>query len=241
MEKVIKRKRPFFCLKKDKSVFKSGDPTKFYTTSEEIFNSITHGLGSFAAIIGTTLLVINSLMFANTTSVVVSLIYGVSLFILYTMSTLYHAFTNPQLKKVFRIFDHTSIYVLIAGSYTPIAVIALSYTPKGAMLCIAVWIMAILGIVLSCISLSKFKAITMSLYVLMGWTVVFAFSDIIATLEPAAFWLLLAGGICYTGGILFYAQKSIKYMHGIWHLFVLAGSILQFFCIYLYILPMSYV
>ncbi len=241
MEKAIKRKGHFMCLKKDKSVFKNEDPTKFYTNSEEIFNSITHGLGSFGAIVGTTLLLVNSIMFANLTAVAVSLVYGVSLFIMYTMSTLYHAFTNQKLKKVFRIFDHTSIYLLIAGSYTPISVIALGHTSKGAILCIAVWIMAILGIVLSSVSLKKFKIITMSLYVLMGWTVVFAFSDIVEALPTPAFWLLLIGGICYTGGIIFYAQKSIKFMHGIWHLFVLAGSVLQFFCIFLYILPMSYI
>ncbi len=147
---------------------------------------------------------------------------------------------NKTAKKVLRVFDHTAIYILIAGSYTPISIISLGDTWKGWALCIAVWALAILGVVLSSISLSKFKVVSMILYVAMGWLCVFAIEDIINALSPQALWFLVAGGVTYTGGILFYSLKKVKYMHGIWHLCVLGGSVLQFICIAFYVMPTAY-
>ncbi len=240
MEYAIKRESFKSKILKVGDGIKSNDPTKFYTKGEDIVNAITHGLGSLVAIVGTTVLVTLSALYSDWVSVLVSLVYGLSLITLYTMSTLYHAMTLQKAKKVLRVFDHTSIYLLIAGSYTPISIIALGDTWKGWALCIAVWALAILGIVLSAISLTKFKIITMVLYVTMGWLCVFAINDIINALSSEALWFLVAGGVTYTVGIVFYSLKKIKFMHGIWHLFVIGGSVLQYICIAFYVMPTTY-
>ena len=152
------------------------------------------------------------------------------------MSTLYHAFSSPRLKRFFRVLDHSTIYLLIAGSYTPFTLILLRGNPKGVAICVCVWGLALVGILLNAVNLRRFEKVSMFLYVFMGWAVLFALPDVLRALPPAGFWLLLLGGVCYTGGILFYAA-STRYMHGVWHLFVLAGSVLHYLCILLYVLP----
>lgn len=211
-----------------------------YTHDEEVFNCITHGLGSVLSIGGTAVMVAMSAFHGSAFAVGVSLIYGISLIVLYTMSTVYHAVTNPKIKEVMRIFDHTSIYLLIAGSYTPFCLVALQGNPKGIGVMIAVWGCAILGIVLNAIDLKKTERLGTVLYVIMGWAVVAAITDIVRVLPEPAFWMLLLGGISYTGGLVFYAMKNTKYMHGVWHLFVLGGSLLHFFSVAIYVLPMAY-
>ncbi len=239
MENIAKR-RWYSNIMKEPNTFKSSDPTKYYSIGEEILNAITHGVGSLAAIIATTVMVVLSALYANWQTVLICLVYGCSLILLYTMSTIYHAMQNKVAKKVFRVLDHTSINVLIAGSYTPITLIALGDTWKGPVLCAAVWFLAILGIVLSAVSIKKFKIVTMVLYVLMGWACIFIIEDVINALPTAALWFLVAGGITYTVGIAFYSLKKIKFMHGVWHFFVLGGSILQFICIAFFVLPMNF-
>lgn len=211
-----------------------------YTHGEEVFNCVTHGLGSALAIGGLAVMTVMSALHSSSLAIGVSLIYGISMIVLYTMSTVYHAVTNPRIKEVMRIFDHTSIFLLIAGSYTPFCLIALQGNSKGIGVMIAVWGCAVLGIILNAIDLKKTEKLGTVLYVIMGWSVVAAISDIIRVLPQPAFWLLLLGGISYTGGLVFYAMKNTKYMHGVWHLFVLAGSLLHFFCVVIYVLPMAY-
>ncbi len=241
MERALKQKGIKNIIRQDLSGYKVGDPTKFYTLGEEILNSASHGLGSIAAIIGTAILTTLSVIYGTGSSVAISMIYGMSLIILYTMSTLYHAFPWKTAKKVFRVFDHTSIFILIAGTYTPFTLIALGGTWKGYAICALVWALAILGIVLNAINMSKFKVFSMILYVAMGWAVVLAMGDILAVMQGDAFTLLLGGGLAYTGGLVFYALKKIKYMHGVWHFFVLLGSVLHYICVVRYVMPMSYV
>lgn len=212
---------------------------KRYTVGEEIFNSVTHGLGALLGVVGTVVLVVLSAIHGSGLALGTSIVYGVSLVMLYTMSTLYHAIVSPKAKEVLRIFDHTSIFFLIAGSYTPFCLIALEGNLRGIFVAAVVWICAVLGIVLNAISLKKTEKFGTILYVLMGWSVLLVIKDVIAVLPTPAFWLLLLGGIAYTGGLVFYAIKK-KYMHSIWHLFVLAGSVLQYLCIAIYVLPMAY-
>jgi len=210
-----------------------------YTLSEELINSISHGIGTGLSITALVLCVVRAAVHGNAWGVVSACIYGSSLIMLYCMSTLYHAITNRTARKVFRVFDHTSIFFLIAGSYTPICLVtldgenrALGWTMFGI-----VWAMAILGIVLNAVNVDRFRKFSLICYIGMGWAVVIGIKTVIETLPQAGFQLLLLGGIMYTVGIIFYALKKFKYMHCVWHFFVLAGSILQFFCIYDYVLP----
>lgn len=212
---------------------------KRYTVGEEIFNSVTHGVGALLGVVGTVILIVLSAINGSSLAIGTSIVYGASLIVLYTMSTLYHAIASERAKAVLRIFDHTSIFLLIAGSYTPFCLIALQGNPRGLFVAAVVWICAVLGIVLNAVSLKKTEKFSLVLYVLMGWSVIMVIKDVIAVLPTPAFWLLLLGGIAYTGGIAFYAMKK-KYMHSIWHLFVLTGSVLQYLCIAIYVLPMAY-
>lgn len=217
----------------------SAKPMKRYTVGEEVFNSVSHGVGALLAVIGASVIVTLAACFGDIVGVLSSLVYGLSLVILYTMSTLYHAFPFEKVKKIFRIFDHTSIFILIAGSYTPFCLLALRSNPKGAWVAAVVWICAIGGIIMNAVSLEKTEKLSLVLYIIMGWAVVLVIRDIVAALSGPAFWLLLAGGLSYTGGIVFYKLK-FRYMHSIWHLFVLAGSVLHYLCIVIYVLPMNF-
>lgn len=207
---------------------------KLYTLGEEIFNSVSHGIGSALSIAACVLLIVAGAKSGSALKVVCASIYGACLIILFTMSTLYHAISAPRAKKVFRVFDHVSIFILIAGSYTPISLVSIGGWIGWTMFGV-VWGMAILGIVLNSINIEKFKVFSMIAYIVMGWCCVVAIKPVIAALSAPALILLVAGGIAYTLGIAFYAMTKIKYMHSIWHLFVLAGAILQYFCIQLYV------
>ena len=217
----------------------SDKPVKRYTLGEEVFNSVSHGVGALLSVIGATVMITLAACFGDARCVLSGVVYGLSLVILYTMSTLYHAFPFEKLKNIFRIFDHASIFILIAGSYTPCCLLALKGNPRGVVVAAVVWGCAAAGIVMNAISLEKTEKLSLVLYVIMGWAVVFVIKDIVAALMGPAFWLLLLGGICYTGGIVFYKLKY-RYMHSIWHLFVFAGSVLHYLCIVIYILPMAY-
>lgn len=203
---------------------------KRYTLGEEIFNSISHGTGGLLAIAGTIVLIVLSAIYSDTWAVVASCIYGASLIILYTMSTLYHAITNPKAKKFFRIMDHNTIFFLIAGTYTPYTLVSLR-GPIGWTLFGIVWGAAIIGIILNSIDLEKFKKISLVCYVLMGWVIIFAIKPMINSMPAVSLIFLLVGGIFYTGGIAFYVIKKIRYFHSVWHLFTVAGSIFHYFSI----------
>ena len=214
--------------------------SKRYTVGEEIFNSISHGVSALGAVVGCSVMVTLAGCFGDAKAVVTSLIFGLSLIVMYTMSTLYHAFPFEKVKKIFRIFDHSSIPLLIAGSYTPFCIIALEGSVKGIAVVAVVWRCAILAILLNVINLDKFEKLNLIIYVFMGWAAVFALKDIINALPQAGFVLLAAGGLSYTAGIIFYKMTKVKYMHSVWHLFVTLGSVLHYLCVVLYVLPMTY-
>lgn len=204
--------------------------TNRYTLGEEIFNSVSHGVGSVLAIGGTVVLIVVSAIFSDVWAVVSSAIYGASLIILYTMSTLYHAIANEKAKKFFRIMDHNTIFFLIAGTYTPITLAILRGT-LGWILFGIVWGAAIIGIVLNSIDLEKFSKPSVVCYIAMGWVVIFAIKPLIAQTSEFFLLFLILGGVFYTLGVIFYAIKKIKYFHSVWHLFTVVGSAFHFFAI----------
>jgi hemolysin III len=168
--------------------------------------------------------------------VVSSSIYGSSLILLYSASTLYHTFQNPRVKRILRIFDHAAIYLLIAGSYTPFMLVSLR-GPVGWTFFGIVWSIALLGIAFKTLFIGRFEKLSTAAYVLMGWICVFVFKEMMATLSPTGLSWLVSGGVVYTLGVIFYAWKKLPYNHAIWHLFVMGGSICHFFAVYLYVLP----
>lgn len=203
-----------------------------YTLAEELISAISHGIGVFLSIAALVLCVVTAARHGNTIGVVGSCIYGTTLIILYTMSTLYHSFKHgTKVKSVFRIFDHCSIFLLIFGSYTPIVLSAigggLGWTMFGILLALT-----IAGITVNAINLEKYKKVSMFCYLLMGWMVIFTLKPAIDAVTAKGMIILAIGGIIYTlGAIIYGVGKYIKYMHSVWHFFVLGGSIVQFFTI----------
>ncbi len=205
---------------------------------EELANSITHGIGVLLSIAGLVILILVAAWHGTTRHIVSSALYGTSLVLLYLASTLYHAVQHPKAKKVLRICDHSAILLLIAGTYTPFTLISL-HGPWGWSLFGTIWGLAVLGIIMELTSLRRFRALLISLYLVMGWAVVTAIKPMLNHVAPLGLWLLLAGGLCYTGGLIFYLWKRLPYHHAVWHLFVLTGSILHYFAILYAVLPHS--
>lgn len=211
-----------------------------YTKGEEIFNMTSHIVGGVLGIVALVLCVVFAAVHGNGYGVVSGAIYGVTMVILYTMSSIYHGL-NPKrkAKKVFQVLDHCSIYLLIAGSYTPFALCTLREysTALGWTIFGVIWFVAILGIILSSIDIKKFRVFSMICYLVMGWCIVFKINLLPELLGTAGFVLLLLGGLAYTiGAILYGLGKKHKYMHSVFHLFILLGSLLQFFTILLYVM-----
>lgn len=209
-------------------------PKKFYTLGEELLNAISHGIGTLLAIAGSVVLIVYASMYSDVWAIVSCSIYGFSLILLYLMSTLYHAISNEKAKTVLRIFDHSTIYLLIAGTYTPYALLTIRGT-MGWVVFSIVWGTAVIGIIMNAISVERFKKISLALYVISGWTAILALKPIIENLAFNGLMLMLLGGVFYTGGIVFYVKKNRKYFHGIWHFFVLGGSIAHYFSILYYV------
>lgn len=207
---------------------------KDFTTGEEIANAVTHGLGLLLGIAALVIVSVKGARSHNPLYIVSMIIYAVSTIILYASSMFYHAFKNGKAKNVFERLDHLSIYILIAGSYTPICLIAIGGI-KGIAICSIQWLLAIIGIVFKAIWIDRFVKIHVLIYLLMGWMITFFISSIFKAISPSGFYLLLTGGIAYSAGVLFYVFSWFKYHHFIWHLFVLAGSIFTFFSIYLFV------
>ncbi len=210
-----------------------------YTKGEEIFNMVTHIVGGGVGIASLVLCIIIAAIHKNAAGILTGIVFGVSMTGLYTMSSIYHGLRAGTAKKVFQIIDHCTIYFLIAGTYTPLMICGLAKTaPINAYLTLAaVWGMAIIATTLTAIDLKKYKAFSNICYVGMGWAVIFSMPETYRCLGLAGFWLLLSGGLAYTFGVVFYALgKKIKYFHSIFHIFVLAGSVLQALCIMLYVL-----
>ncbi|MBR1749447.1 MAG: hemolysin III family protein [Ruminococcus sp.] len=205
-------------------------PIKRYTLGEEIFNSVSHGVGGGLSIAGTVVLIVLAAVHSNAWGVVSSCIFGASLIILYTMSTLYHAITNPTAKKFFRIMDHNTIFFLIAGTYTPITLVSL----RGALGWVifgVIWGMTIIGIVFNSINLEKFKTASLICYIVMGLAILIFIKPMIAAVPMRSIVYLCIGGGFYLFGVIFYVKKNIRYFHSVWHLFTIGGSIFHYFAI----------
>ena len=202
----------------------------FYTLGEEIANSVTHGVGVALAVAGLAVLVVLAAIYGDVWRVVSFTIYGSSLIILYSASTLYHSIQHPRAKRVLRTMDHASIYILIAGTYTPFMLIGVRGTTGWTLLAI-VWLMAVAGIIWKVFFLGRFEVMATIMYLFMGWMGVFAFRQMLINVPQLGVTMLFAGGIVYTLGVIFYAWEKLPYNHAIWHLFVLGGSICHFFAV----------
>ena len=200
---------------------------------EEIANSISHGLGLVLALVAVPVLVLSAMRAGNVRFLIGVIVFGATMVLLYLASTLYHSTTHDAAKHWFRLFDHTAIFLLIAGTYTPFALGVLR-GPWGWSMLAAVWTLAIVGITLKIIARTRHSRISIVLYVLMGWLAVVATKPILELIPLPGILLILAGGIAYTGGLAFFAAHRIKYNHFIWHLFVIAGTICHYFAVLWY-------
>jgi len=209
--------------------------TRPYTLGEEIANSIIHGLGVGLSVSALTMLLVYAGQGGDRWAIGSGLVYGIALVLEYTASTLYHSFTQERVKHVFKILDHCGIYVLIAGSYTPFTLVTMR-EQGGLWLFGVVWALAVAGIAVEAFWAYRPRWLSASVYLGMGWLVIIAIKPLSAALAPAGLWLLVAGGLCYTLGTAFYVMKQVRYMHAVWHLWVLAGSILHFLAVLLYVI-----
>ncbi|MBW8876275.1 MAG: hemolysin III family protein [Acidobacteria bacterium] len=207
-----------------------------YSLREEIAHSVTHGLGIVLSIAGLIAMVLVSERSGDVRHLVASVVYGVTLILLYLASTLYHGIPWPRAKRVLKVLDHSAIYLLIAGTYTPFTLISLRGA-WGWTLFGLIWGMALLGITLKIAAIGRFQWLSIVLYLAMGWLVVVALKPLIEAVSPAGFRLMFLGGLSYTLGVLFYKWRRLPYHHAVWHLFVLAGSVFHFFAVLLYVLP----
>ncbi|WP_319481893.1 hemolysin III family protein [uncultured Draconibacterium sp.] len=200
------------------------------TIGEEIFNSVTHGIGTLLSIAALVVLVIFAVINGNAWHVVSFSIFGTTMVLLYLASTLYHSFTKQKIKNLFARFDHAAIFLLIAGTYTPFLLTVLRGT-LGWTLFGIIWAVAITGVVIRSIYLTRFRKLMVGLYLAMGWMMVVAIGPLLKHVPGTSLIFLLLGGIIYSVGVVFYTWRNLKYGHGIWHLFVLAGSIMHFFSV----------
>lgn len=212
------------------------DPTRQprpLTLREEIANSISHGLGLLLALVAVPILVLAAIESGNLRFLVGVSVFGGTMVLLYLASTLYHSITHEAAKRLFRLFDHSAIFLLIAGSYTPFALGVLR-GPWGWSLLAVVWTLAIVGITLKINKRTRHSRISIVLYVLMGWLALVAVKPIVMLIPTPGILLIFAGGLAYTGGLAFFAAHRIRYNHFIWHLFVIAGTTCHFFAVLWY-------
>lgn len=210
-----------------------------YTQGEETMNMVTHIVGGGLAVIGFLLCILQAAHHGSITAIVCTAIYGTSLVAVYAMSSIYHGLHPCTGKKVMQVMDHCAIYFLIAGTYTPIVLCAIApvYPAIGWGLLIAEWCLAAIATVLTAIDLHNYRVFSMACYICMGWGVIFFIPQTMEVMTPAGFYLLLAGGIAYTiGAVIFGLGKRIKWMHSVFHLFVIAGSVLQLISVLLFVL-----
>ena len=210
-----------------------------YTRGEERFNMISHIVGGAIGVAALVLCVVVSAVHRNGYGVAGSIVYGVSMIVLYTMSSVYHGLHDGMAKRVMQVLDHCTIYLLIAGTYTPILLSAMRpIDPRTSwVLCGTVWALAALGITLTAIDLKKYAVFSMICYLGIGWCIVLKIGLLIQAVGWGGFWLILMGGVCYTvGAVLYGLGRTQKYMHSVFHLFVIAGSVLHLLAILLYVL-----
>ncbi len=200
------------------------------SASEEIVNSVTHGIGALLSIAGLVILVVAAALHGDAWHIVSFSIFGVSMIVLYTSSTLYHSFSQERIKNIFARFDHAAIFMLIAGTYTPFLLTTIRGTLGWTFFGI-IWAVAITGIIIRSIHLHKYRRLMVLIYLIMGWMFIFIINSMIRNLPALSLVFLLAGGLSYTVGVVFYAWRKLPFGHGIWHLFVLGGSIMHFFAV----------
>jgi hemolysin III len=235
------------CLNRTRSIGKDNDAifkmisnitVPQHSPAEELANSITHGIGAVLSIGALGILTAFSSLFGNTWHIVSCSIFGATLILLYTTSTLYHSIQIPQAKTVLRVFDHAAIFLLIAGTYTPFLLVNIR-GPWGWSLFAVVWTIALLGVVFQVSLLRRWPVASVGLYVGMGFLILFAIKPLVASITPDGLRLLIAGGLAYILGLVFYGWSRLPYHHAVWHLFVLAGSTLHFFSVLFYVIPIA--
>lgn len=212
-----------------------------YTRGEEIFNMVSHIVGGSFGVVALSTCVVFAFIYSNAYGIVGSFIYGFSMILLYTMSSIYHGLHNETAKKVFQIIDHCTIFILISGTYTPIVLCSIrSVNPfLGWGIFGFVWGVSALGITLNAIDLKKYSKFSMVCYLLLGWCIVFGGKAAISAIPKMGMILILLGGVSYTLGAAFYgiaAKKKMRYIHSVFHIFVVIGSILQYFAILFYVI-----
>lgn len=196
-----------------------------YSTGEEIGNAVSHGVGACLSIAALVLLLVFAARGGGGLKTASAVMMGVCLVLEYTFSTLYHAIQPPRAKAVLRVFDHCCIYLLIAGSYAPFTLVTL-HDQGGQSICILVWVIALVGILVEAFGRQRQpKWVSAAVYLAMGWLIVFKLPVLVASLPPVGFWLLVAGGLSYTLGVVFYVLKRVPFAHMVWHFFVLGGSV----------------
>ncbi|HSB11457.1 MAG TPA: hemolysin III family protein [Blastocatellia bacterium] len=205
---------------------------------EELANSITHGIGLALSVVGLGVLIVLSILRGNAWHIAGCTTFGVTLVLLYTASTLYHTFHTRRLKRILKILDHAAIYLLIAGTYTPFTLVNLRGF-WGWTLFSLVWVLSVFGILWKLFHVERFQIISTLVYVAMGWLVLIAVKPLLAAVPMWGIVWLVAGGLFYTVGVLFFAMKRLPYNHAIWHVFVMAGSICHYFAVMFYVLPRS--
>jgi len=208
------------------------------TSGEELANAVTHGIGAGLSAAALAILVTLASLYGDVWRIVSFSVFGSTLILLYLMSTLYHSFRNPKIKYVFNKLDHLAIFLLIAGTYTPLTLVTLR-GPWGWTLFGLIWGFAIAGITFKIFFLDKLRVVSVFFYVAMGWMAVIAIDPILEVFPAGGLFWLGIGGLCYTLGIIFYLWKRLHFGHAIWHLFVLGGSTCHFFCMLWYVLPME--
>lgn len=207
-----------------------------YSLGEEIANAVTHGVGAALSVAALVILIGIAALWGDGWHLASAIVYGVTMFLLYMASTLYHAISHPGARHVLKIIDHAGIYLLIAGTYTPFTLVTIR-DDGGWWLFSVVWALALIGIALEAAWVYRPKWVSAVVYLAMGWLAITAIRPIVENLERPGVWLLVGGGVAYTLGTVFYVMKRVKFMHAVWHLWVLAGSVLHFLAVMLYVFP----
>jgi hemolysin III len=208
--------------------------SRAWTLGEEVAHSVTHGIGLLAAIAGLVVLTVLAAATRDPWRITACAIYSSTLVLLYGTSTLYHALSGTRARSVFRVLDHSAIYLLIAGTYTPFALVSLR-GPWGWALLGIVWSLAVIGVTAKAVFGTRWPIVSTALYIAMGWTVLIAVKPLVAHVPPGGIAWLVAGGLAYTGGVAFFAWTKLRYSHAIWHVFVLAGSACHYMAVVLYV------
>jgi hemolysin III len=209
---------------------------RHYSLGEEIANAVTHGVGAALSIAALVVLIGIAALWGNAWHLASAIVYGATMFLLYMASTLYHAIRHPKARHVFKVIDHAGIYLLIAGTYTPFTLVTIR-DQGGWWLFAVVWALALVGISLEAYWVYRPKWVSAVVYLGMGWLALAAIRPLAANLESSGVWLLVGGGLAYSIGTVFYVLKRVKFMHAVWHLWVLAGTVLHFLAVMLYVFP----